>query len=64
MNIELLPFQRFAIADLQNAVESGHKEIILKILVENSTNEKVGREVGYTKSGIWYKVMQDIKRIL
>ena len=30
MNIELLPFQRFAIADLQNAVESGHKEIILK----------------------------------
>lgn len=30
MNIELLPFQRFAIADLQNAVELGHKEIILK----------------------------------
>lgn len=30
MNIELLPFQRFVISDLQNAVEAGNQEIILK----------------------------------
>ena len=40
------------------------KDIVMRILVENVTNEKVGREVGYTKSGIWYKVAQDIKKIL
>ncbi len=30
MKIDLLPFQVFAIADLQNAVESGYQDIVLK----------------------------------
>ena len=40
------------------------KEICLKIISEGVSAEKVRREVGYSKSGIWKRIKRELQGIL
>lgn len=40
------------------------KKLVLKIICDKESYEKVGREVGYSHNGMWKKLKRDIESIL
>jgi len=45
-------------------MEEDDKKIVLAILADNVSYERMGGKVGYSRTGIWSKVQRDLKKIL